>query len=164
MLDSSTMASDAQCSLACIKITLVLFTGSLLYMLWKGGWWLDSAAAIILGILFAKEGVDMILWARSENFSGGCCKHDVKEKKNRCEDEGGEKCCGENNETKQNSCCVKEIKDSTDKVNVKDSSYEATNEKVINVEISTPEEIKSQDKIDVVKSEEKGPSCACCNE
>ncbi|RGB32179.1 Co/Zn/Cd cation transporter-like protein, partial [Rhizophagus diaphanus] len=75
MLNSSTMASEAQCSLACIKITFILFLGSLLYMIWKGGWWLDSAAAIILGVLFAKEGVDIILWARSKNFNGGCCKH-----------------------------------------------------------------------------------------
>uniref|UniRef100_U9THZ5 Uncharacterized protein n=1 Tax=Rhizophagus irregularis (strain DAOM 181602 / DAOM 197198 / MUCL 43194) TaxID=747089 RepID=U9THZ5_RHIID len=52
-----------------------LWLRSLLYMIWKGGWWLDSAAAIILGVLFAKEGVDMILWARSKDFNGGCCKH-----------------------------------------------------------------------------------------
>ncbi|CAG8446051.1 13610_t:CDS:2 [Funneliformis caledonium] len=71
-LNSSTMASEAQCSLACIKITLVLFLGSILFMIWKKGWWIDSTAAIILGILFAKEGVDMIMWARSKNFSGGC--------------------------------------------------------------------------------------------
>ncbi|RIA83175.1 hypothetical protein C1645_786924 [Glomus cerebriforme] len=63
MLNSSTMASEAQCSLACIKITFVVFIGSILYIIWKGGWWLDSVAAIILGILFAKEGIDMILWA-----------------------------------------------------------------------------------------------------
>ncbi|CAG8459793.1 15694_t:CDS:1 [Funneliformis mosseae] len=94
-LNSSTMASEAQCSLACIKITLVLFLGSILFMIWKKGWWIDSTAAIILGILFAKEGVDMIMWARSKNFSGGCCKHDAIEKK----------CCEKENE-KENRCSV----------------------------------------------------------
>ncbi|CAG8440167.1 9544_t:CDS:1 [Ambispora gerdemannii] len=73
-LNSSTMASEAQCSLACIKITVVVFLGSILYVIWKDGWWLDSAAALILGLFFVKEGVEMIIWARSKNFSGGCCK------------------------------------------------------------------------------------------
>lgn len=243
MLNSSTMASEAQCSLACIKITFILFLGSLLYMVWKGGWWLDSAAAIILGVLFAKEGVDIILWAKSKNFNGGCCNHcendnvkkenfiklsfrkftnsstkrnisinqeDIiqKEKKldccsnneicksfnesklleksekccegtkqNTCCDkelEKNEKCCKkidetkknnccdnkelekneENDETKKNTCCDKELKDSIE-VNVKDSE--------LNVEISKPEDVASQDKIEVVKTEEKGSSCACCH-
>ncbi|GES77165.1 membrane protein [Rhizophagus clarus] len=184
MLNSSTMASEAQCSLACIKITFVLFLGSLLYMVWKGGWWVDSTAAIILGILFAKEGVDMILWAKSKNFNGGCCKHcedDVKtakknfslsfrkftnssteksiqeniekEKKLDCcsnneicksfnefNEEKSEKCCEGNEETKQNTCCDKELKDSIGEVNDKGSNYE--------LEISKPEDIESQDKIE----------------
>ncbi|CAB4480284.1 unnamed protein product [Rhizophagus irregularis] len=261
MLNSSTMASEAQCSLACIKITFILFLGSLLYMIWKGGWWLDSAAAIILGVLFAKEGVDMILWARSKDFNGGCCKHcendddtktekknfnfiklsfskftnsstkrnisinqeDIQKEKNLdcCSNneifnEKSEKCCEgkkqntccdkeleknekenddtkkntccdkeleknekendetkkqntccdkeleknekENDETKKNTCCDKELKDSIE-VNVKDS-----NDKELNVEIiSKPEDAASQDKIEVVKTEEKGSNCACCH-
>ncbi|POG65362.1 hypothetical protein GLOIN_2v1667413 [Rhizophagus irregularis DAOM 181602=DAOM 197198] len=221
MLNSSTMASEAQCSLACIKITFILFLGSLLYMIWKGGWWLDSAAAIILGVLFAKEGVDMILWARSKDFNGGCCKHcenddddtktekknfnfiklsfskftnsstkrnisinqeDIQKEKNLdcCSNneifnEKSEKCCEgkkqntccdkeleknekENDDTKKNTCCDKELKDSIE-VNVKDS-----NDKELNVEIiSKPEDAASQDKIEVVKTEEKGSNCACCH-
>jgi hypothetical protein len=219
MLNSSTMASEAQCSLACIKITFVLFLGSLLYMVWKGGWWLDSAAAIILGVLFAKEGVDMILWAKSKNFNGGCCNHcendtsdeknekknsnfiiksynnfrnftnsnssskkiisinqeditnqeDIqKEKKLDCcsnnevcnydKYEKSEKCCEENDETKQKTCCDKELKDSIDEVNIKDS-----NNKFDKEELSKQEVVVSQDKIEVVKTEEKGTSCACCH-
>ena len=107
----------------------------------------------------------MVLWARSKDFSGGCCKHDAI-KKNCCEDERSERCCGDNNETKQNSCCViKETKESADKVNVENSSYnDTTDEKVISAETITPKEVKSQDKIDETKSEEKGSNCACCHE
>jgi len=255
MLNSFTMASDAQCSLACIKITLVLFIGSFLYIIWKDGWWLDSTAAIILGVLFAKEGVDMILWARSKNFSGGCCKHDAIEKKECCENEtdykssvnsasnddekrkkcgititveqftsltdrlsfrksksstikiistnqedvqenqhyfcsnneackssccanefdkieSTEKCCGDNKEstekceenkgTNQSSCCSKEIKGSIDKSNVKVSTDDEA--KVKSLEINTLTVVETQDTIDVVKTEEKESSCACCHD
>ncbi|KZO92977.1 hypothetical protein CALVIDRAFT_529784 [Calocera viscosa TUFC12733] len=72
-LNSSTMAGEATCSLSCIQITLVLFAGSLIYRLWKGGWWVDSATSLILGLLFGWEGWKMVRWARDENFDGGCC-------------------------------------------------------------------------------------------
>ncbi|CAI2167071.1 18307_t:CDS:2 [Funneliformis geosporum] len=57
-LDSSMMPSEAQCSLACIKITLKA----------------DGAAID----LFAKEGTDMIMWARANQESNqekrcDCC-------------------------------------------------------------------------------------------
>ncbi|CAG8482501.1 11761_t:CDS:1 [Acaulospora morrowiae] len=70
-LDSSTMASEAQCSLACIKITGVLFCSSLFYMIWQRAWWIDSAAALLFSIFFAKEGYEMVKWATSNNFNGG---------------------------------------------------------------------------------------------
>ncbi|CAG8676844.1 9343_t:CDS:1 [Dentiscutata heterogama] len=85
-LDSSTMASEAQCSFACIKITLVLFCSSLIYILWKKGWWVDSVAALIFSTFFSKEGVEMIYWANSENFDGGC-NTEVVEK---VHDDGGD--------------------------------------------------------------------------
>ncbi|KAJ8514578.1 hypothetical protein ONZ45_g7889 [Pleurotus djamor] len=75
-LDSSAMQGEAQCSLSCIQITIVLFAGSLIYRLWKGGWWVDSATSIILGLMFAWEGLKMFRWAKDPNFDGGCCKHD----------------------------------------------------------------------------------------
>ncbi|CAG8532300.1 8223_t:CDS:2 [Scutellospora calospora] len=78
LLNSSTMASDAKCSLSCIQTTLVVFLGSLLYFVWKDGWWLDSVASLILSIFFAKEGLGMILWAKSKDFNGGCCCDECK--------------------------------------------------------------------------------------
>lgn len=72
-LDSSAMRGEATCSLSCIQITIVLFVGSLIYRLWKGGWWVNGATSIILGLLFGWEGVKMIRWATDPQFSGGCC-------------------------------------------------------------------------------------------
>jgi hypothetical protein len=73
VLDSSTMQGEATCSLSCIQLTFVLFVGSLTYKFWKGGWWVDGATSIVLGGLFAREGVKMLRWARSDEFTGGCC-------------------------------------------------------------------------------------------
>lgn len=73
-LNSSVMRGEAACSLACIYITIVLFVGSLIYKLWKGGWWIDSVVAILLGFFFLYQGWDMIRWARDKDFNGGCCK------------------------------------------------------------------------------------------
>lgn len=72
-LNSSTIQSDAQCSMACIKITTLLLIGSIIFHFWEKGWWIDAAMAIILGVLFGKEGVQMLRWASSKGFSGGCC-------------------------------------------------------------------------------------------
>lgn len=72
-LDSSSLQAEATCSLSCIQITLVLFVGSLVYKLWKGGWWVDGATSIVLGLLFGWEGYKMIKWVRDPDFDGGCC-------------------------------------------------------------------------------------------
>ena len=72
-LDSSTMEGEATCSLSCIQITIVLFVGSLVFRLWEGGWWVDSATSIILGLLFAREAWKMLSWVQNPNFNGGCC-------------------------------------------------------------------------------------------
>ncbi|CAG8572599.1 17883_t:CDS:2 [Dentiscutata erythropus] len=85
-LNSSTMLYDSQCSLACIKITAVLFCSSLIYMIWVNLWWTDSAAALIFSIFFAKEGVEMIKRANDENFTGGyICSIDVDSERKRCD-------------------------------------------------------------------------------
>jgi len=73
-LNSSVMRGEAACSLACIYLTTVLFVGSLIYKLWHGGWWIDSALALILSLFFLREGWEMIAWARHKDFNGGCCK------------------------------------------------------------------------------------------
>ena len=70
-LNSSVMQG---CSLSCIQITCVLFAGSLLFGVWKGGWWVDGATSIALGLIFTWEGVKMLRWARSDEFTGGCCQ------------------------------------------------------------------------------------------
>ena len=72
-LDSATMMSDARCSLACIKLSVILLLGSGLFMLAPSLWWIDSAAAIALAIFIGKEGWEMIVASRAKQFTGGCC-------------------------------------------------------------------------------------------
>lgn len=67
------MAGEATCSLSCIQITLILFVGALVFRLWHGGWWVDSATTIALGLLFARESYKMLSWVSSAEFDGGCC-------------------------------------------------------------------------------------------
>ena len=74
VLDSNAMQGEATCSLSCIQITVALFTGSLVFRLWKGGWWVDSATALVLGGLFGWEGFKMLRWVRDPGFDGGCCR------------------------------------------------------------------------------------------
>ena len=75
-LDSATLEADATCSLACIQLSMVLFTGSLLFLLAPFLWWVDAAAALGLALLIGKEGVSMVRAARSKGFTGGCgCGH-----------------------------------------------------------------------------------------
>ena len=71
-LDSRTLASDAACSLACMKLSAVLLAGSLLYLLAPRFWCADAAAAIVLAFLIAREGWEMLQAARRPEFSGGC--------------------------------------------------------------------------------------------
>jgi divalent metal cation (Fe/Co/Zn/Cd) transporter len=75
-LDSAALEADATCSLACIRLSMVLFAGSLLFLLTPALWWIDAAAALGLALLIGKEGFNMIRAARSEGFTGGCgCGH-----------------------------------------------------------------------------------------
>ena len=67
------MHGEATCSLSCIQITFVVFVGALLHRVWKGGWWVDSAASLILGILFGWEGYKTLKWVSDPAFDGGCC-------------------------------------------------------------------------------------------
>jgi len=72
-LNSSAMKAEANCSRACIILALVLLGGSIIYRFWKRVWWVDSTVAIAFGLYFAKDGVEMIRWARHPEFNGGCC-------------------------------------------------------------------------------------------
>lgn len=71
-LDSKALASDAACSLACLQLSGVLFAGSLLFLLMPRLWWADSAAALALALLIAREGAGMVRAARDPQFDGGC--------------------------------------------------------------------------------------------
>ncbi|TBR23808.1 heavy metal transporter [bacterium] len=71
-LDSATVAKDADCSLACIKLSLVLMAGSLLTLAFPALWWADAAAALVLSLLIAQEGAATVRAARRADFSGGC--------------------------------------------------------------------------------------------
>jgi divalent metal cation (Fe/Co/Zn/Cd) transporter len=73
-LDSSAMRGEAKCSLACIYLTASLLVGTLIGTAWKGGWWIDSATAIVLGLFFAKDATEMVRWGLSKDFSGSCCR------------------------------------------------------------------------------------------
>lgn len=59
-LGSSTVLNDAACSLACIKLSGVLLAGSAIYTLVPAMWWADSAAALVLCALIAREGAEML--------------------------------------------------------------------------------------------------------
>lgn len=72
-LDSSTMAGEAACSLSCIQITLVVFIGALVFKISRKAWWVDSAACVLLSILFAREAWKMLRWVTDPEFNGGCC-------------------------------------------------------------------------------------------
>jgi len=73
VLNSATLASDAKCSLSCIKLSVVVFCGSGIFWLDPELWWMDSTTAIIISVLIAAEGVNITRNALSKDFAGGCC-------------------------------------------------------------------------------------------
>ncbi|MGK5088172.1 cation transporter [Bdellovibrionota bacterium FG-2] len=72
ILNSATVRKDAACSLACIKLSIILFFGSLVYLEFPAFWWIDSVAGLGLALLIAKEGWETVRTARRPDFSGGC--------------------------------------------------------------------------------------------
>lgn len=77
-LGSKTVAADAACSLACIKLSAVLFAGSVVVLAAPALWWADAAAALVLAVLIGREGWETIENARRADFDGGCgCGHDA---------------------------------------------------------------------------------------
>lgn len=75
VLDSRTLAGDAACSLVCIQLSAVLLAGSLLFWLRPSLGWADAAAALVLSLFIAREGVAGIRGALRPDFSGGCGCH-----------------------------------------------------------------------------------------
>ena len=74
-LDSRSLEGDAACSLACIQLSTVLFTGSLVFLLIPALWWADAGAALLLSAFIAKEGISGIRGAMKPGFTGGCGCH-----------------------------------------------------------------------------------------
>lgn len=74
-LDSAALMGDAACSLACIQLSGILFTGSLVFLVLPRLWWVDGAAALGLAVLIAREGWEMLAASRKPDFSGGCGCH-----------------------------------------------------------------------------------------
>ncbi|KIJ67508.1 hypothetical protein HYDPIDRAFT_71175, partial [Hydnomerulius pinastri MD-312] len=72
-VNSSTMHGKALCSLSCMQLSAVLLVGSLIYRVCHGGWWSDTATAMVIALLFDWEGIKMVRWARDEELNGGCC-------------------------------------------------------------------------------------------
>lgn len=75
-LNSATVMKDADCSRACIQLSVILFLGSILFFVFPSLWWVDASAGILLAGFIAKEGWETIQAARHPEFSGGCgCSH-----------------------------------------------------------------------------------------
>lgn len=72
ILDSATLASDAKCSLSCVKLSVVVFLGSGIFWLDPNLWWMDSAAAILISLFITAEGIKTVYYAMSKDFAGGC--------------------------------------------------------------------------------------------
>ena len=75
VLDSRSLEGDAACSLACIQLSTVLFAGSLTFLLIPALWWADAAAALLLAVFIAREGISGIRAALQPDFTGGCGCH-----------------------------------------------------------------------------------------
>jgi divalent metal cation (Fe/Co/Zn/Cd) transporter len=76
ILHSPALKADSSCAKSCMCLSFILLSGSFLFWLNPNLWWIDSAAAIIMGILISKEGTETFQAANAENFDGGCgCHH-----------------------------------------------------------------------------------------
>ncbi len=75
-LSSRTLAGDAACSMVCVKLSLVLLAGSVVFIVAPALWWADAVAAIVLATMIAREGWEMLAAARCPELDGGCGCHD----------------------------------------------------------------------------------------
>ncbi len=71
-LQSSTVLSDAACSLACIKLSVILLLGSGLFFFLPSLWWADSVAALLMSYFIYKEGREIRKSAQDGN-GHSCC-------------------------------------------------------------------------------------------
>lgn len=76
ILHSPALKADSNCAKSCMYLSFILLIGSFLFWLNPNFWWIDSSAAIIMGILISKEGIETFQAANAEDFDGGCgCHH-----------------------------------------------------------------------------------------
>jgi len=81
VLQSPSLAADANCSLGCIHLSVTLFVGSLIAVCFEATntrnplWWLDAAAALVIAVMILRDGVGTLANAFSPDFDGtcGCC-------------------------------------------------------------------------------------------
>jgi len=74
-LGSRTLRADAACTLACLQLSVVLLAGSAIYTLAPALWWVDSAAALALSALIAREGLGTVRASFVAEASGCGCEH-----------------------------------------------------------------------------------------
>ena len=72
-LKSSTIETDAQCSLFCVQLSLVLVVGGIIFREVSSVWWFDSATAIVIALMIAKEGVETVRASQKKDFTGAGC-------------------------------------------------------------------------------------------
>ena len=78
-LKSSTIETDAQCSLFCVQLSLVLVVGGIIFREVSSVWWFDSATAIVIALMIAKEGVETVRASQKKDFTGAGCGCDGEE-------------------------------------------------------------------------------------
>lgn len=74
VLNSATVLKDAACSLACIKLSVILFLGSLVFLTAPALWWVDALAKILLSYFIGKEGLKRSLPLEETIFRVGVAR------------------------------------------------------------------------------------------
>jgi divalent metal cation (Fe/Co/Zn/Cd) transporter len=80
-LNSPAILADAACTRACLQLSAVLLVASAGYRL-TGIGWLDSAGALVIGVICFREGKEAFEKARARSFAcacGGKCNTGVQE-------------------------------------------------------------------------------------
>jgi len=72
LLHSSTVTSDATCSINCVRLSLVVVVSAIIFKADPSLWWVDSSAALVVALIIGYEGWGTVSYAMSPNFSGGC--------------------------------------------------------------------------------------------
>ena len=72
-LKSATVETDAQCSLFCVQLSLVLVIGAVIFREVNSVWWFDSATAIVIALMIGKEGIETIRASQQKDFTGAGC-------------------------------------------------------------------------------------------